>query len=61
MFSDVWPSRKPFHEMLHQQQEISYCEEIEKLKRRHLKVVLSMSLIGLLMGAVSATILFWYY
>ncbi|TDF40827.1 hypothetical protein [Histophilus somni] len=53
--------QEAFHEMLHQQQEISYCEEIEKLKRRHLKVVLSMSFIGLLMGAVSTAILFWYY
>lgn len=53
--------QEAFHEMLQQQQEISYCEEIEKLKRRHLKVVLLMSLIGLLMGAVSAAILFWYY
>ncbi|HHF4335556.1 hypothetical protein [Haemophilus influenzae] len=50
-----------FHDMLHQQQELSHCEEVARLKRRHLKVTISMTLVGLLMGAISAAILFWYY
>ncbi|OOF57523.1 hypothetical protein [Rodentibacter genomosp. 2] len=50
-----------FHDMLHQQQELSHCEEVARLKRRHLKVTISMTLIGLLMGAISIAILFWYY
>ncbi|PJG84822.1 hypothetical protein [Conservatibacter flavescens] len=53
--------QEEFHDMLHQQQEIAYCEEVERLKRRHLKITIAMTFIGLLMGAISATILFWYY
>ena len=47
--------------MLSKQQEIAYCEEMERLKRRYLKITLGMTLIGLLMGFISSTILFWYY
>lgn len=54
-------AQEEYHDMLSQQQEIAYCEEMERLKRRYLKITLGMTLIGLLMGFISSTILFWYY
>lgn len=53
--------QEAFHDMLQEQQEIFHCEEVARLKRRHLKITISMTLIGLLMGAISTAILLWYY
>lgn len=49
-----------FHDISLQQQERAHCEQIELLKRRHLKITIAMTLIGLLIGTISTTILFWY-
>ncbi|MFZ7187130.1 hypothetical protein ACLSY8_04235 [Avibacterium avium] len=54
-------AQEEYHDMLSQQQEIAYCEEMERLKRRHIKVTLGMTAIGLLMGGISTALLFWYY
>lgn len=53
--------QEAFHDMQYQQQAMSHCEEIEHLKRRQLKITISMTLIGLLVGVVATSILFWYY
>lgn len=50
-----------FHDMQSQQQELAYCEEIARLKRHYLKIAILMTLVGLLMGGVSAAVLLWYF